>query len=183
MKTLLPASRGYFAIGVEGISKPVNLGNLLRSAHAFGASFVFTIGADARAFEMRADTSKAETHLPLYHWRSLAELALPKGCSLVGVEMLDQAADLPSFPHPLRAAYVLGPERGALTPELAARCQHLVRIPSAFSLNLATAGAIVMYDRLRSLGRFGSRPVAEGAGAELPPPHVQGGPRERGRRG
>ena len=85
--------------------------------------------------------------------------ALPRGCSLVGVEILDEAADLPSFPHPLQAAYVLGPERGALTPELAARCQHLVRIPSAFSLNVATAGAIVMYDRLRSLGRFGSRPA------------------------
>ena len=115
--------------------------------------------------------------MPLYHWRSLDELALPRGCSLVGVEILDEAADLPSFPHPLQAAYVLGPERGALTPELAARCQHLVRIPSAFSLNVATAGAIVMYDRLRSLGRFGSRPVAAGAEAEPPRPHVQGGPK------
>ena len=182
MKTSLPSGRGYFAIGVEGISKPVNLGNLLRSAHAFGASFVFTIGADVRALEMRSDTSKAEVHVPLYHWRSLADLALPKGCSLVGVELLDEAADLPSFPHPLRAAYVLGPEKGALTPALAARCQHLVRIPSAFSLNVATAGAIVMYDRLRSLGRFASRPVAEGADAEPPRPHVQGGPK-RLRRG
>ena len=183
VKTLLPAGRGYFAIGVEGISKPVNLGNLLRSAHAFGASFVFTIGADERALEMRADTSKADTHLPLYHWPSLAELALPKGCSLVGVEILDEAADLPSFPHPVRAAYVLGPERGALTPELAARCQHLVRIPAAFSLNLAPAGAIVMYDRLRSLGRFAARPVAEGADAEPQAPHVQGAPRRRRRQG
>ena len=130
-----------------------------------------------------ADTSKAETHLPLYHWPSLAELALPKGCSLVGVELLDQAADLPSFAHPLRAAYVLGPERGALTPELAARCQHLVRIPAAFSLNLATAGAIVMYDRLRSQGRFGSRPVAIGADAGPLAPHVQGAPRKRRKRG
>jgi tRNA G18 (ribose-2'-O)-methylase SpoU len=177
MKSTLPWPRGYFAIGVEDISKPVNLGNLLRSAHAFGASFVFTIGADPRALEMRSDTSGAETHVPLYHWRDLTELALPKGCSLVGVEMLDEATDLPSFPHPLRAAYVLGPERGALTPELAARCQHLVRIPTAFSLNVATAGAIVMYDRLRSLGRFGSRPVAAGAEAEPPRPHIQGGPK------
>lgn len=177
MKSALPWPRGYFAIGVEGISKPVNLGNLLRSAHAFGASFVFTIGADPRALEMRSDASRAEMHVPLYHWRSLAELALPKGCSLIGVEMLDAAADLPSFPHPLRAAYVLGPERGALTPELAARCQHLVRIPTAFSLNVATAGAIIMYDRLRSLGRFGSRPIAAGAEAEPPRPHVQGGPK------
>lgn len=179
MKTLLPTGRGYFAIGVEGISKPVNLGNLLRSAHAFGASFVFTIGADGGVFELRSDTSKASTHLPVYHWRSLKELKLPKGCSLVGVEILEGAHDLPSFPHPLRAAYVLGPERGALTPELAGRCRHIVRIPAAFSLNVATAGAIVMYDRLRSLGRFGSRPVAEHADSLPPMPHVQGAPRRR----
>jgi hypothetical protein len=132
---------------------------------------------------MRADTSKADTHLTLYHWPSLAELALLKGCSLVGVEFLDQAADLPSFAHLLRAAYVLGPERGALSPELAARCQHLVRIPAAFSLNLATAGAIVMYDRLRAHGCFAARPVAEGADALPPSPHVQGAPRRRRRQG
>jgi tRNA G18 (ribose-2'-O)-methylase SpoU len=62
---------------VEGVSKAVNLGNLLRSAHAFGASFVFTIGADARAMDTIADTSRAPAHLPLYHWPSLAELCLP----------------------------------------------------------------------------------------------------------
>ena len=36
---------GYFGIGVEGVGKPMNLGNLWRAAHAFGASFVFTVGA------------------------------------------------------------------------------------------------------------------------------------------
>jgi hypothetical protein len=39
-------ARSYFAIGIEGGSNAVNLGNLLRSAHAFGASFMFTIGPD-----------------------------------------------------------------------------------------------------------------------------------------
>lgn len=183
VKTLLPPTRGYFAIGVEGVSKAVNLGNLLRSAHAFGASFVFTIGADARALQTQADTSKASAHLPVYHWRSRTEFRLPKGCSLVGVEILDDAQDLPSFPHPLRAAYVLGPERGALSPDLAASCRHLVRIPAAFSLNVATAGAIVMYDRLRSLGRFASRPVAEHAMPEPSLAHVQGAPKKRRERG
>ena len=33
--------RGYFAIGAERISKPMNLGALMRTGHAFGASFVF----------------------------------------------------------------------------------------------------------------------------------------------
>jgi hypothetical protein len=36
--------RGYFGIGAaEGICKPINL--LIRSAHAFGASFVFLVDA------------------------------------------------------------------------------------------------------------------------------------------
>ena len=183
VKSLLPAGRGYFAIGVEGVSKSVNLGNLLRSAHAFGASFVFTIGADPRALETRADTSKAASHIPLYHWKTIADLSLPKGCRLVGLEFIEGAAELPSFAHPTQAAYVLGPERGSLSPALVAKCHYVVRIPTAFSLNLATAGAIVMYDRVRTLGRFAPRPVAEGGGSEPVPPHRQGGPRKRRRQG
>jgi len=35
--------RGYFGVGVEGISKSYNLGAVLRTANAFGASFAFTI--------------------------------------------------------------------------------------------------------------------------------------------
>ena len=67
MKTLLPPARGYFAIGVEGISKAVNLGNLLRSARAFGASFVFlvdphhTIG-DARSGRRRKSAADRRKH-------------------------------------------------------------------------------------------------------------------------
>ncbi|HEV3241991.1 MAG TPA: RNA methyltransferase [Methyloceanibacter sp.] len=182
MKSQSATARGYFAIGIEGASKAVNLGNLLRSAHAFGASFVFTIGADARAMDTIADTSKAPSHLPLYHWQNIDELRLPRGCRLVGIELLDEAVELPVFAHPVQAAYVLGPERGALSREVIARCHHLVRIPTTFSLNLATAGAIVMYDRLRCLGRFATRPVAESGAPEPRAEHVQGGPRRRRRR-
>lgn len=172
-------TRGYFGIGAEGISKSVNLGGLLRSAHAFGASFAFTIGADDRALEMRSDTSKADNHVPVFHWAEVSAVQLPKGCSLVGIEILDGATDLPSFPHPLQCAYVLGPERGVLSAELIARCDHLIRIPTHFSLNVATAGAIVMYDRLRALGRFAPRPVSEGTTAPELAPHVQGKPKRR----
>ena len=181
MKSKPGTARGFFAIGIEGASKAVNLGNLLRSAHAFGASFAFTIGADPRAMDTIADTSRASSHLPPYHWQSVDELRLPRGCRLVGIELLVDAVELPAFPHPLQAAYVLGPERGELSAGVIARCHHLVRIPTAFSLNVATAGAIVMYDRLRSLGRFASRPVAGGSLPEPVTEHVQGGPRRRKR--
>ena len=52
--------RGYFAVGVEGISKPMNVGAIMRTAHAFEASFVFTIGAVYSNLEGgRSDTSNA----------------------------------------------------------------------------------------------------------------------------
>lgn len=169
-----PLPRGYFAIGAERSSKALNLGNLMRSAHAFGASFTFTIGATYQALEARADTSKGQYHLPHYNWKSKAELILPQGCKLVGVELTDDAIDLPSFRHPLRAAYILGPEQGSLSPEIVADCDHVVKIPTSFCINVAMAGAIVMYDRVKSLARFAERPVMEGGPKASAPRHVYG---------
>ena len=166
--------RGYFGIGAEAISKPMNLGNLVRSAHAFGASFAFLVDAHYTVREARSDTSHAEKQLPVYRFDRPADLILPKACVLIGVELLDEAIDLPSFRHPLNAAYVFGPERGSLTPEMVARCDHVVKIPTRFCINLAAAGAIVMYDRTLSLGRFAPRPVRSGGPTETIAEHVQG---------
>ncbi len=156
-----PSPRGYFAIGAERMSKALNLGNLMRSAHGFGASFTFTIGATYKALEARADTSKGQDHLPHYNWQSLEDMILPQDCRLIGIELVDDAIDLPSFRHPKRAAYVLGPERGILSEPLLERCDYVVRIPTRFSINVAMAGAIVMYDRITTLSRFAPRPVSE----------------------
>ena len=167
--------RGYFAIGAEQISKPMNLGNLIRSAHAFGASFFFTIAPVFAASEVRlSDTSDAAKHLPLYNYDRVGDLALPRGCALIGVELSDDAVELPSFHHPAAAAYLFGPERGELSPEAQARCERLIKIPTKFSLNVGIAGAIVMYDRLISRGRFVERPVNPRAAPEALPEHVSG---------
>lgn len=152
--------RGFFGIGVEGLSKPMNAGNLFRTAHAFGGSFVFTIAATYSVKAARSDTSKTPHSLRRYLYDTPAELALPEGCKLVGIELLDDATELPSFRHPLRAAYVLGPEMGSLSPALLARCDHVIKIPTSFCVNVGVAGAIVMYDRLITLGKFAERPLA-----------------------
>jgi tRNA G18 (ribose-2'-O)-methylase SpoU len=156
--------RGYFGVGVEGISKGFNLGNLVRTSHAFGAQFFFTINASVSYQDVKqSDTSHADIHLPFYAYPNLKEFTLPKGCSLVGVELLDEASELPSFRHPLRAAYVLGPEKGNLSPELVKRCDHIVKIPAKFCVNVGVAGAIVIYDRMISLGSYAERPVRVGS--------------------
>jgi tRNA G18 (ribose-2'-O)-methylase SpoU len=169
--------RGYYGIGVEGLSKPMNAGNLFRSAHAFGASFVFTVAALAPfGSDNKSDTSNATDHVPFYNFDSVASMRLPEACQLVGIEFLDDAVDLPSFRHPTTAAYVLGMERGSLSDEMMECVDHVVRIPTRFALNLATAGAIVMYDRLISVQRFGARPVVPEGPVELVPEHEFGEP-------
>ena len=169
--------RGYFGIGAEGVSKSGNMGALLRTGHAFGAAFCFTVGSgfDARAGRA-ADTADTPLHVPLWRFPDAETMQLPRECALVGVELLEEAADLPSFRHPVNAAYVLGPERSGLSPAMRARCRHLVRIPTRFALNLAVAGALVLYDRLLQHGRFAERPVASGGAAPNPAPAGHGDP-------
>jgi tRNA G18 (ribose-2'-O)-methylase SpoU len=170
--------RGYFAVGADGLSKPMNLGNLLRIAHAFGASFFFTVAGRVKLADAMSDTSDAANHLPLYQFGSADELRLPQGCELVGVEITDDAVELPSFRHPLRAAYVFGSERMSLSEAMLARCSHVVKIPTRFSINVGMAGAIVLYDRMLTLGSFAARPLRSGgpAAADIPPPVRWGKP-------
>ena len=168
--------RGYFGIGIEGVSKPINVGNLLRSAHAFGASFVFTVAANYDASDSASDTSNTPSEVPFYPFDDIDSLRMPKGCALIGIEIDDRAINLPSFRHPRRAAYVLGMERVGLSSAMVKCCDHLIKIPTKFSLNLATTGGIVMYDRMLSLGRFAERPVMSGATPEPLPEHVFGTP-------
>ena len=67
-----------------------------------------------------------------------------------------------------------GPERAALSPALLERCRHVVRIPTRFALNLAVAGALVLYDRLLQHGgspsdRWGAWPAIPRPRFRLPP--------------
>jgi tRNA G18 (ribose-2'-O)-methylase SpoU len=172
--------KGYFGIGAEGISKARNLGALMRTAHAFGAQFLFTVGARyATRIGRKTDTSRSTNSLPIYDFADLDAMRLPEGCQLIGIELTNDAIELPSFRHPLRAAYVLGPERASLSPEMVGLCSHVVKIPTSFCVNVGLAGAIVMYDRMISLGRFAERPVRSGGPVEALADHVHGRPRLR----
>ena len=155
--------RGYFGIGVEGISKAMNIGSIFRTAHAFEASFVFTVGANYSVSEgSKADTSNSLNHTPYYQFPDQNSLILPEKCALVGIELTDDAIELPSFRHPPQAAYILGPERGSLTNEMVRICEFVVKIPTRFCVNVSIAAAIVMYDRVQNVGQFPRRPVRPG---------------------
>ena len=169
--------RGFFGIGAEGISKTMNVGALFRTAHAFGASFVFTVDSVyGRTVGARADTSKAVDHVPFYEFPDIEQMVLPEGCALVGVELTPDAVELPSFRHPANAAYILGPERGSLSAEMVERCDFVVKIPTKFCINVSLAGALVMYDRTLQMGKFPRRPDRPGGPTDDEPVHQHGGP-------
>jgi len=155
----------------------MNLGNLVRIAHAFDASFFFSVAPHLKLSDANSDTSRAHGALPFYSFERPEDFRLPLGCRLVGVEITDDAVELPRFRHPTRAAYVFGAERYSLSPQMLSLCEFVVKIPTRFSINVGMAGAIVLYDRLINLGGYGGRPVTPGGdGADLPPVHSWGAP-------
>ena len=144
--------RGYFGIGIYHPKFDVNVGGLWRSAHALGASFIFTIGA--RYKQQPTDTSKASRHIPLFEYKNLKNFNAnkPRDCGIVGIEIDIRSVSLDVFAHPERAIYLLGAEDSGLGIA-ADLCDSFVEIPSAHCLNVATTGAIVMYDRSLRRGR------------------------------
>lgn len=146
--------RGYCGIGIESPKRHVNIGTLWRSAYAFGASFIFTIGA--RYTKQASDTTSAWKHLPLFHYETLDAflVARPMDCRIVGIETTPTGTVLSRFVHPERAIYLLGSEDHGLSAEALQVCNHTVRIPAAYCLNVATAGSIVLYDRSAKEDRF-----------------------------
>lgn len=159
--------RGYWGIGVYHPKKEHNFGTILRNAYAFGASFVYTVGPRFRL--QAADTARAWRHVPVFRYDNVDDLQahLPYSCSLVGVEIVEEAIYLPRFSHPERACYLLGAEDYGLPRDVIARCEHAVRIPgAAYCLNLATAATIIMYDRV---SKRATRVQGPATAVQIPP--------------
>lgn len=138
--------RGYYAIGIFEPKTETNLGTLWRSAHNFGADFIFTIGN--RYHKQYSDTTKAERHIPLYHYKDWQDFLghLPSGCDIVCIEQADGSRNVKNFVHPERAVYVLGAEDHGIPEELM-RGHQKVHIDTPMCLNVAVAGSIILYDR------------------------------------
>lgn len=143
------SNRGFFAIGIYHTKDAKNVGSLWRAALLFNAALVFTVG---KRYERQAsDTSRTSNHIPLIHFSDMDDLVshLPHSCPLVGVEMSPMATPLHRYSHPPRAAYLLGAEDHGLPLAVQNRCHSLVTIesPMRWSMNVACAGSILMYDR------------------------------------
>lgn len=139
--------KGYFGIGVYLPKNVLNIGTLWRSAHNFGASFIFTIGQ--RYKRQPSDVQNAQQSVPMYCYSDIESLrsSLPSESLLVAIEQHESSKDLKSFQHPERSIYLLGAEDEGLPEEVLKRCHRIVSIDTPQCLNVAVAGSIVMFDR------------------------------------
>ena len=139
--------RGYYGIGIYHTKTEVNIGTLWRSAHNFGAAFIFTIGK--RYKHQSSDTTKAWKTIPLYDYKSFDEfsLSIPYGCQMIAIEQSETSKSLVTFKHPERAIYLLGAEDHGLPKGILNKSHAIVHIDTPMCLNVSTAGSIVMYDR------------------------------------
>lgn len=149
----LNAPPGWVAL-VEP-ADPGNLGTIIRTADAVGASGVIIIGPGADPYDpatLRASMGAAfATPLARCPWEEFAAWKSRAGAHLVGTS--DQArADFQAAAYPQPLVLLMGSERQGLSAEQQALCDQVVAIPMrgrADSLNLAVATGVMLYELLR----------------------------------
>jgi tRNA G18 (ribose-2'-O)-methylase SpoU len=146
--------RGFACIALDRPQDGVNVGHTLRAALGFTARMVILGNKDEsiNVRKLSTDPGRAYRHIPVLEVTDIFDV-LPQDCVPIAVELTDDAVDLTTFVHPERACYIFGPENGSVSPEILAKCEHVVKIPTTMSLNLGMTVNIVMYDRLAKLTR------------------------------
>jgi TrmH family RNA methyltransferase len=140
----LPVEPRETCLALWRLADPGNVGALVRTADAFGASLALSDGgADPLSPKALRASAGAVFRVPLVSWDelpgTLVALVAHGGALLSDVDLRP----------PL--TFLLGAERAGLPDDLAAGCQR-VTIPladHAESLNVAAAGAIALYDLAR----------------------------------
>lgn len=154
LEDVLPNAR--LLVLLDGVEDPHNLGAIIRSAHAAGATAV--VIPERRAAPLTETVSKAAAgalaHIPVVRVGNLnrtLELLKQKGFWVYGLdERGPETYSEVSYSSP--AAIVLGAEGHGLHDQIRKNCDFLVKIPMAgkiASLNVSVAAGIVLFDWLR----------------------------------
>ena len=143
---------------LAGIQDPGNLGTILRSAEAFGASGVICLPGTVHPWNPKAMRASAGSIFRL-PWISASEPNLFSHLHESGVRilaaMVHGAKPVGEVDLNAPVAFLIGAEGGGVTNELAVNCDARVTIPCpgpVESLNAAVAASVLLYEASRQRG-------------------------------
>jgi TrmH family RNA methyltransferase len=156
---------GPLCVYLHGVGDPGNVGTVLRSAQAFGASCVaFGPGcADPHSPKAVRASMGAIFAVALARVGDLAELPGERVALLAGARepLRGPAVEAEMAAHPV--TLLVGAERYGLPDDVLAACERTARIPIASeSLNAAMAATLALYEMTRSMP---PHPVGPAGGA------------------
>jgi TrmH family RNA methyltransferase len=142
-----------------GLQDPGNLGTLMRSAAAFGASALCTLPETVSPFNPKAVRSSAGAifRLPVLAGLAVNELVHRLRAARVRIVAADRHSPSPLYDADLRGslAVMLGREASGLPPEITREASLLLSIPirpGMDSVNVATAAGVFLYEAARQRG-------------------------------
>ena len=145
------------AIGITNVD---NMGSLFRNAAAFGIDAIILDGSCCDPL-YRKSIRVSMGHVLGVPWAvtedwgsSLEELKSRWGIHLVAAECDQRSRCVSKFSFPDHVGLIMGPEGAGLDEKTLSICDSIVEIPMARevpSLNVATAAAVFMWERRRSL--------------------------------
>ena len=161
----LDRAADVFVIAFDGITDPVNVGSILRSADQFGASFVLLPRRRSASITSTVHrvSAGAAAHVETLEVANLAQALIDlrdAGIWIYGAEA--SGDDVTTAMLASRAALVLGAEGAGLHRLTRDRCDHLLRIPTVGnvdSLNVGVAAGVLMYEFRRQWAAAGRSAV------------------------
>ena len=143
---------------LAGLQDPGNLGTILRSAEAFGASGVVALPGTVSPWNAKAMRASAGSvfRLPLLHATEDDCFTRLHAARIQTIAAMAHQAS-PLHEHALHqpAALVIGSEGSGISASIASRCTARVTIPTpgpVESLNAAVAASILLYEASRQRG-------------------------------
>ena len=147
---------------LENIRSLYNVGSFFRTMDAVGGERLYLCGITGRP-PKRAITKTALGAEETVPWASVSDAASlidklrANGNEIAAIETSVHAVDLFDWQPRFPVCLLFGHEVEGLSPALQARCDTHVRIPMLgrkHSLNVATAGGVVIYELLRKYRRM-----------------------------
>ena len=147
----LSTSGPFLLLVLDGVQDPGNVGTIIRTAGALGASATFALPGTVDLWNAKVVRSGMGGH---FHHPCLSgtwdELDTFREASGVTVWAADASGDpIGSVPRPERLVLVVGNEGAGLSAATRARADRLVSLPigrAAESLNVAVAAGILLFE-------------------------------------